>query len=186
MPTFNELPQEIDVVVVGAGLSGVNQAYRIQSETKRDYVILEARHEMGGTWSLFNYAGVRSDSDHRRRQEHPPIHPRHGPRIRHGQEDPLQLQANQARMGQRDLQMDPDYRRWVRKRSEEDCYHQVRLVHTGYYDYDEALPAQIPGIDKFKGKVVHPQFWPKDFDYKGKKVVVIGSGATAVTLLPSE
>ena len=56
---------------------------------------------------------------------------------------------------------------------------------TGYYDYDKALPATIPGIDNFKGQVVHPQFWPKDFDYTGKKVVVIGSGATAVTLLPS-
>jgi monooxygenase len=63
MPAFNELPKEIDVVVVGAGLSGVNQAYRIQSETKQDYLILESRHEMGGTWSLFNYSGVRSDSD---------------------------------------------------------------------------------------------------------------------------
>ena len=63
MPTASELPQYVDTVIVGAGLSGVNAAYRIQSETKLEYLLLEGRHEMGGTWSKFQYPGVRSDSD---------------------------------------------------------------------------------------------------------------------------
>ncbi|RMZ88348.1 hypothetical protein DV736_g4417, partial [Chaetothyriales sp. CBS 134916] len=147
----------VDVVIIGAGISGINAGYRVQTGLPNSsYVILESRHEIGGTWSLFKYPGIRSDSD-------------------------LHVSAMDWKSDRQQWQITVNgdsekpqiyYANWV-------------LKGTGYYDYREPLEADIPGIKSFEGTVIHPQFWPENYDYTDKRVIVIGSGATAVTLLPS-
>jgi cation diffusion facilitator CzcD-associated flavoprotein CzcO len=194
-----------DVLIIGSGLSGINSAYRIQeSLPKAKFAVLEARHELGGTWSQFRYPGVRSDSDlhtlgfnfYPWRAQNP---------IARGEAIMEYLQETARTF---DLDKKIRYRHKVIKadwRSEEQRWRlevevgnevgreprtvvywtKWLITGTGYYNYDQPLQANIPGIDKFQGKIVHPQFWPEDLNYKGKKMIVVGSGATTITLLPA-
>ncbi|KHN93841.1 Flavin monooxygenase-like protein [Metarhizium album ARSEF 1941] len=198
---------DYDVVIVGAGISGINMAYRLQERNPElSYCIIDGRHEIGGTWSLFKYPGIRSDSDlytfgfpWRIWEEKQPI--------AHGSLILKYLKESAAQAG---IDRHIKFNHWIRKMNWSSASSSWELdvdanvdgdaaaaaakvklrsrfvfLGTGYYDYNEPLQTQIPGIDSFKGTVVHPQFWPADLDYAGKNVVVIGSGATAVTLLPS-
>ncbi|TWU74286.1 hypothetical protein ED733_005277 [Metarhizium rileyi] len=189
---------DFDVVVVGAGISGINAAYRIQSNFPNyRYCILEARDAIGGTWDLFRYPGIRSDSDLFTFgfQWYP--WDRSNP-IATGESILEYLAEASSRNGidknirfKHTLQhasWSTDHQRWtlsVRRGNETtsiSCRHVV--FGTGYYDYSTPLDAHIPGLENFAGQVVHPQFWPEKLDYTDKKVVVVGSGATAVTLVP--
>ncbi|HSV41740.1 MAG TPA: NAD(P)/FAD-dependent oxidoreductase [Nocardioidaceae bacterium] len=190
-----------DVLVVGAGLSGIGAAYHIQQAfPSRSYAVLETRGAIGGTWDLFRYPGVRSDSDM------------------------FTLGYGfKPWKGKKAIAAGADIRDYIRETASENGidqhvrYHS-KLVHadwssadakwtvtverqdtgktetltcgflfstSGYYRYDEGFTPDFPGLKDFKGQVVHPQHWPEDLDYAGKRVVVIGSGATAVTLIPS-
>jgi cation diffusion facilitator CzcD-associated flavoprotein CzcO len=189
----------VDVLIIGAGLSGIGAAHHIQSAfPRRTYAILESREAIGGTWDLFRYPGVRSDSDmqtlgYRFRPWTQAKAIADGSSIL----DYVRATATEAgidrhiRFGHRVLGAS-----W----SSEDARWTVEAVHngqtvqitanflylcTGYYRYDHGHTPEFPGIDRFGGTVVHPQQWPEDLDYAGKKVVVIGSGATAVTLVPA-
>lgn len=194
-----------DVIIVGAGISGVNAAYRIQTrQPPKKYTIIDARANMGGTWDLFKYPGIRSDSDlHTFGYKWRPWDSDRtildaGSILAYVKECAAQFQID-AKIQYRHRLLEAD---WSSKSqvwslvvsctkgtssSPRMKVLQCRWVifATGYYDYESPLPVVIPGIENFKGKVVHPQFWPENLDYKGKDVVVIGSGATAVTLLPS-
>lgn len=191
-----------DVLIIGAGISGINAAYRIQTDgpSGLTYAILEGRESIGGTWDLFKYPGIRSDSDiftfgfpwnpwkHRESLAG-------GDMIR----DYMIESASSAGIDHHicfnhtvfEMNWHSDMKTWELKvkRSGHDkpITYQARfvLLGTGYYDYGTPLETTIPGIGNFEGKIIHPQFWPKDYDYTNKDVVVIGSGATAVTIVPS-
>ncbi|KAJ3472643.1 hypothetical protein NLG97_g10823 [Lecanicillium saksenae] len=191
---------DYDVVIIGAGISGISFAYRLkESNPNLSYVIIEARHEIGGTWSLFKYPGIRSDSDLYTFSF--PWKPwTKGPAIAAGpliQEYLYEAVAEEGiaphiRFNSKVNAMDwsSDTNTWTFDiTANGSTQHKLRsrfvCLGSGYYDYDEPLKVVVPGIDQFQGQVVHPQFWPEDLDYTDKNVVVIGSGATAVTLLPS-
>ena len=192
--------EHFDVVIVGAGLSGIGAGYRLQTQCpSKRYAILEARSEIGGTWDLFRYPGVRSDSDmftlgypFRPWKEAKAI--ADGPSI-----------LKYVRDTAREFGIDKHIRFQQRVRSalwsssegrwliEVECNNCDNLQYTcdflygctGYYRYDAGYEPEFPGATNFRGRFVHPQHWPEDLDYTGKKVVVIGSGATAVTLVPA-
>ncbi|OAA69215.1 Flavin monooxygenase-like protein [Akanthomyces lecanii RCEF 1005] len=191
---------DYDVVIVGAGISGIGFAYRLQQTNPNlSYVILESRHEIGGTWSLFKYPGIRSDSDLYTFSF--PWKPwtkgraiAGGPLIQEYLHEAVEEQGIAPHIKFRHkvnaMSWSSDTNTWTFDITAEDTIQtQLRsrfvCLGSGYYDYDEPLKAVIPGIDQFQGTVIHPQFWPEDFDYTDKNVVIIGSGATAVTLLPS-
>jgi len=196
----NELvSDEFDVIIIGAGISGINFGYRLQERNPHlRYTILEGRHEIGGTWSLFKYPGIRSDSDlytfgfpWRPWTEKGAIAT--ADRIRNYLDE-------SARMYNIDKKIKFDHKVDAANYSSSQKQWTVQvtangkrakpiksrwlLLGTGYYDYHTPLKTQIPGIDNFQGTIVHPQFWPESLDYSGQDVVVIGSGATAVTILP--
>jgi cation diffusion facilitator CzcD-associated flavoprotein CzcO len=191
-----------DVLVIGSGISGINSAYRISTLLPNSFAVLESRHEIGGTWSQFKYPGVRSDSD-----LHTfgfPFNPwkssntiASGESIMEYMRETVQKfdLEKYIRLGHRVKSADwrGEEQRW---RLEVDVNEggQTRsvvywtkwlIMGTGYYSYEKPLDARIPGLTDFQGRVAHPQFWPKDLEYKDKKIVIIGSGATAITLLPA-
>ncbi|MCC8247712.1 flavin-containing monooxygenase [Saccharothrix luteola] len=197
-------PEHLDVVIVGAGLSGVGAAYRLRTECPgKSVAILEARDTMGGTWDLFRYPGIRSDSDMFTLGY--PFHPwRDAKSIADGPSILRYIRATAARFGidrlvryrTRVLAADfsTETARWTVTISRRDEHGAVaESVITcdflyscaGYYDYDQGHDPVFPGVESFRGDVVRPQFWPEDLDYAGKRVVVIGSGATAVTVVPA-
>jgi len=188
-----------DVIIVGAGISGINAAYRFQTQTpNKSFTILEARDSVGGTWDLFKYPGIRSDSD---------LHTFGFPwqpwteqkAIADGRSIVDYIKKTAADHGiDKKIQYrhklltadwSSDQQIWkilVDAGGTKQYYHaHFVLFSTGYYDYANALPTTIPGLESFKGPVVHPQFWQEDFDYSNKKIIIIGSGATAITLLPN-
>lgn len=191
----------LDVVIVGAGLSGIGAARRIQTKMPGTaYTILEARDTMGGTWDLFRYPGVRSDSDmytlgysFRPWQDHKAL--ADGATIleyiRHTATE-FGIQE-QIRFSTRVVSADFDTTasRWsLRVRNGltgdvETLTCAFLYCCAGYYDYETPHSPNFPGEEQFSGRLIHPQFWPKDLDYADKRVVVIGSGATAVTLVPA-
>lgn len=190
--------ENYDVIIVGAGLSGINSAYRLQTELPGStYTILESRGAIGGTWDLFRYPGIRSDSDlhtfgfpWRPWLENKSI--ADGGAIRkYIQESAVEFGIDKKINFHHKLQSadwsnrEQNWNLSVDNNGEEMSY-RARFVifSTGYYDYDKPLNTTIPGIEDFKGTRIHPQFWPEDLDYTGKNIVIIGSGATAVTLLP--
>jgi cation diffusion facilitator CzcD-associated flavoprotein CzcO len=203
-PAAPPLPEHIDVVVVGAGLSGVGAGYRLQTECPdRSYAILEARQAMGGTWDLFRYPGVRSDSDMFTLGY--PFKPwRDSKVLADGASILGYIKETAAEFGiDRHIHYGTrvsaaDWSsvtaRWTLTLERTDAHGAVTrqtltcdFLYTcaGYYNYERGHSPEFPGIGSYEGEVVHPQFWPEDLDHTGKRVVVIGSGATAVTLVPA-
>jgi cation diffusion facilitator CzcD-associated flavoprotein CzcO len=194
-PITNE-QTSFDVLIIGAGISGINAAYRLQEAFPNyRYAILEARDRIGGTWDLFRYPGIRSDSDlytfgfswYPWNRSNP---------IGEGQDILTYLQdamtthniSPHVQFHHRVLSVEWDQQTWTVNIQHDGSQFQYTakflIFGTGYYDHSEPLATTIPGIENFKGDVIHPQFWPEDFDYTNKNIVIIGSGATAVTLAP--
>jgi cation diffusion facilitator CzcD-associated flavoprotein CzcO len=191
----------VDVLIIGAGLSGIGAGHQLRATLPgKTYAILEARHEIGGTWSLFNYPGVRSDSDmhtlgYRFRPWVDDKAIADGPAIL----DYVRATARDGdverhiRFGRRAIRANWSYAdsAWTVDVEDVDTGEVTQLtcsflfVCGGYYRYDEGYTPEFAGMDDFAGRIVHPQHWPDDLDYTGKRVVVIGSGATAVTLVPA-
>ena len=191
---------EYDFIIVGAGISGVNAAYRLQTSfPDLKYTILESRGGIGGTWDFWKYPGIRSDSD---------LHTFGFPwqpwteqkAIADGESIVKYIRGTAAQQGiDKNVQYhrkvtaaewSSDEQQWrlsvtINGEKQTQYYARYLMLCCGYYDYEEALPTSIAGLENFKGTVIHPQFWPEDLDYTGKRVAIIGSGATAVTLLPS-
>ncbi|MET0614109.1 MAG: NAD(P)/FAD-dependent oxidoreductase [Thermoleophilaceae bacterium] len=193
--------EHVDVLIVGAGLSGVGAACHLEAESPgRTYAILEARDAIGGTWDLFRYPGIRSDSDmftlgydFRPWEEGKAI--ADGPSIRnyirstardHDVERHIRFHHRVLR-----AEWSSEDAHWVVDAERTDTAESVRITCsflygcTGYYSYDEGYLPHFEGRERFRGPIVHPQHWPEELDYNGKRVVVIGSGATAVTLVPA-
>jgi cation diffusion facilitator CzcD-associated flavoprotein CzcO len=195
------MAEHLDVIIVGAGLSGIGAACHVRHKCPgKSVAILETRGAVGGTWDLFRYPGVRSDSDmftlgysFRPWTNGDAI--ADGPSILRYIEDTAQEFGvdKDIRFGHRVIaaNWDGNTARWTVTAHRADTGEDVTLTSkflwmcTGYYRYDEGFDPRFPGTDQFRGRIVHPQHWPEDLDYTGKRVVVIGSGATAVTLVPS-
>jgi cation diffusion facilitator CzcD-associated flavoprotein CzcO len=188
-----------DVVIIGAGFSGIGAAYRIAERNPgTSYVVLERRDQIGGTWDLFRYPGVRSDSSIFSLSW--PWEPwvrkegvADGDHIREYMEDTAHKRGIMANIHfgthVQSADWDSATDTWT-VRAEENGTPKIyrgRFVFfgSGYYNYDEGYTPDFPGLENFTGTVVHPQFWPEDLDYTGKKMIVIGSGATAISLIPA-
>ncbi|GAB1814844.1 flavin-containing monooxygenase [Mycobacterium sp. MUNTM1] len=189
----------LHVLVIGAGISGIDAAYRITGRNPgASYVILERRARIGGTWDLFRYPGVRSDSsifsfsfpfEPWTREEG----------VADGEHIREYLAATARKYGiDRHIEFnshvpsanwDSATDTWTVIFDRDGARQKIRsrflFFGSGYYNYDQGYTPDFPGVENFSGTVIHPQYWPEDLDYAGKDVVVIGSGATAVTLLPS-
>ncbi|MGF0316923.1 flavin-containing monooxygenase [Nocardia fluminea] len=194
-------PRHVEVLIIGAGLSGIGMACQlIREQTGRSFAIIERRDNVGGTWDLFKYPGIRSDSDMLSFGFgfRPWIGTKtlaDGPSIRNYIEDTAREYGvvehiHFARRGIR-ASYDSTSALWTvevlnERTSETEIWTANFLVGaTGYYDYDQGYQPDFAGSEDFTGQIVHPQHWPEDLDYKNKKVVVIGSGATAITLVPA-
>jgi cation diffusion facilitator CzcD-associated flavoprotein CzcO len=191
----------VDVLIVGAGLSGIGAACHLRQRCPgKTFAILEARGTIGGTWDLFRYPGVRSDSDMFTLgySFHPWTDPQaiaDGASIRQYIRDTAHEYGvdQHIRFHHRVLRAEwsSEHARWTVEAQRTDTAELLVLtcnflfVCSGYYRYDKGYTPQLPGTERFTGTIVHPQQWPTDLDYTGKKVVVIGSGATAVTLVPA-
>jgi monooxygenase len=200
-PALAAPPQHVDVLIVGAGLSGIGAACHLSTKCPgKSYAILEGREAMGGTWDLFRYPGIRSDSDmftlgfsfkpwvegkaiadgpdilryiHETAREHGvDEHVRYGHKVRRAE-------------------WSSERARWTVEAEVVATGETVQVTCgflfgcTGYYSYDHGHTPRLPGLERFQGRVIHPQRWPEDLDHAGKRVVIIGSGATAVTLVPA-
>lgn len=192
--------EHFDVLIIGAGLSGIGAARHLQMRCPdRTFAILESRDSIGGTWDLFRYPGIRSDSDmytlgysFKPWQQQKAI--ADGPSILKYVRDTAQEngierhirfahRAKSAAWSSVDARWAVDVERGEgNERLQISC--NFLFMCSGYYRYDEGFTPNFPGIETFNGKVVHPQQWSDDIAYAGKRVVVIGSGATAVTLVP--
>jgi monooxygenase len=191
--------ENVDVLIVGAGLSGVGAGCRLQEECPdKTFAILEARGAIGGTWDLFRFPGIRSDSDMFTLCY--PFRPWPGSRAIVDGPSILDYIRHTARDHALEERIRLNHRVVAAEWSSADARWTVEVerggetVHltcgflftcTGYYRYDEGYTPAFEGIERFGGEIVHPQFWTEDIDYTGKRVVVIGSGATAVTLIPA-
>jgi cation diffusion facilitator CzcD-associated flavoprotein CzcO len=190
----------LDILIVGAGISGIDAAYHLQSAfPRKTYAILEARDAIGGTWDLFRYPGVRSDSDmytlgfpFRPWQADEAI--AGGPAIWNYIRDTAAHYGidRHIRLGHRMIRASwsSTNARWTAEAQTKDGGI-VRLVCrflymcSGYYSYEKGFNPEFPGMNRFQGQFIHPQQWPESLDYAGKRIIVIGSGATAVTLVPA-
>ncbi len=191
----------VDVLIVGAGLSGIGAACHLQRRCPgKTYTLLEARDSIGGTWDLFRYPGIRSDSDmytlgYSFRPWEAPQAIADGPSIlSYIKETARDFGVlDKIRLGHRVISAEwcSAEMRWTVVAERTDTGETVKLHAgflmscSGYYSYDGGYTPELPGADRFEGTIIHPQHWPEDLDYAGKRVVVIGSGATAVTLVPA-
>jgi cation diffusion facilitator CzcD-associated flavoprotein CzcO len=191
--------EHFDVIIVGAGISGVGAAHHLLKHCpSKTFAILEAREEVGGTWDLFRYPGIRSDSDMFTLGYgfHPWREPKviaDGPSIK----SYVTATAREYGIDRRirfstrveAIAFDSATGRWTvtAKTSDGEKRYTCGFLWmcSGYYRYSEGYTPNFSDADKFRGRIIHPQLWPEDIDYAGKRVVVIGSGATAVTLIPS-
>ncbi|MEO8363911.1 MAG: NAD(P)/FAD-dependent oxidoreductase [Ilumatobacteraceae bacterium] len=193
--------EHFDVVVVGAGISGIGAGYFLRTKSpNRTFVILEGRQQIGGTWDLFRYPGVRSDSDmHTLGYSFKPW-----TAVKSIAEGPAILEYLNETVSENGLERhirfghhvskanwSSDDHRWTVHAHSDETGQDVTFtcsflfMCSGYYSYKGGFQPEFPGMSRFKGPVVHPQEWPKVLDYFGKRVVVIGSGATAMTLVPA-
>lgn len=195
------MTQEVDLLIVGAGLSGVGAAYHLSQECPQaSYMILEGRDDLGGTWDLFRYPGIRSDSDmYTMGYDFKPWRGgkvlADGPSIKNYIAETAADNGIQSRIkfGHQVLSADwsGETARWtVTARvsgTGEVVHFSCRLLYlcAGYYSYKQGFTPEFKDMERFAGKIVHPQYWPEELDYSGKRVVIIGSGATAVTLVPA-
>src|SRR6202007_94355 len=193
--------EHVDVLIIGAGISGIGAAYYLRTKQPgKTFAILEARDEIGGTWDLFRYPGIRSDSD------------------LHTCSDEFKAWENEKAIASADAIMaylretvaqngirqsirfhhkvisaawSTSDARWLVEVERVDTGDRITMscgwffCASGYYRYDEGFTPEFPGRERFSRQIVHPQHWPEDLDYRGKRVVIIGSGATAVTLVPA-
>src|SRR5581483_11521277 len=192
---------DYDILVIGAGLSGIGMACQLQREFPgKRLTILERRNAIGGTWDLFRYPGIRSDSDmftfgYQFRPWNALKVLADGPSIRKYIADTAAEYGvdRKIQFGVKIVSADwsSDARCWTIRAVHEStgeprAYTAKYVVNcTGYFNHDQGFLPKFAGIEQFKGQCVHPQQWPEDLDYSGKKVVIIGSGATAVTLVPA-
>jgi monooxygenase len=194
-------PEHVDVLIIGAGLSGIGAGCHLRRERPgTSFMILEARGALGGTWDLFSYPGVRSDSDmftlgysFRPWTEAKAI--ADAPSIRAYIADTAREYGVEPaiRFGHRAQRAEwsSDDARWTVTAQRADTGEPVQVTCSflwtcsGYYRYDEGYSPAFPGAEDFGGPIVHPQHWPADLDYAGRRVIIIGSGATAVTLVPA-
>ncbi|MFW6299973.1 MAG: flavin-containing monooxygenase [Oceanicaulis sp.] len=192
-------PQEVDVLIVRAGISGVGAAWHLQDKSlSRSYQILEARADLGGTWDLFRYPGIRSDSDmytfgYNFRPWTDGKVFADGPSIR----SYIRETAREAGIDRRiqfktrvlSARWSTQEARWTIEADHDGAreVYKARFVMmcSGYYRYESGYMPDFPGMEDFAGEIVHPQKWREDQPYAGKRVVIIGSGATAITLVPS-
>ena len=188
--------EHVDVLIVGAGLSGIGAAYHLKKHSPdRSFVIFEGRDDIGGTWDLFRYPGIRSDSDmftlgyaFKPWSE--------GKAIADG---PSILKYINETAAENDIPERIRFRHWVKRATWEEDHWLVEaetddgtvsiscnflLMCSGYYNYEHGYTPEFEGRDKFNGPIIHPQQWPEDLEYADKKVLVIGSGATAMTIVP--
>jgi monooxygenase len=193
--------EHVDVLIVGAGLSGIGAGAHLRRNCPgKSFAILEARERLGGTWDLFRYPGIRSDSDmytlgYSFRPWRDPVSLADGPSILSYIEDTARDYdvEREIRFNHRVVRAEwsTEQARWSVEAVRGDTGHTERFTCqwlyacSGYYRYDEGYTPDFEGIDRFRGELIHPQHWPEDYDYDGKRVVVIGSGATAVTLVPA-
>ena len=200
-PDAGSTPEHLDLLVVGAGLSGIDAAYHFaKAFPGRSYAVLEMRHTLGGTWDLFRYPGIRSDSDmYTLGFGWKPWKGRKA--IADGADIRSYLQEAAAENGiDRHIRyhhkvvaadFSTEDARWTVTVERTDTGERSQLTASflwstsGYYRYDEGFTPDFEGVEDYQGQLVHPQHWPEDLDYQGKRIVVIGSGATAVTLIPS-
>ena len=193
--------EHFDVLIVGAGLSGIGAAAHLKMESpQKSFAILEGRATMGGTWDLFRYPGVRSDSDmftlgYRFRPWNNPEAIADGPAI-------LKYISETAEEWEVNKKIRFNHRVKLASWSDDEAVWNVEVevgpdksivyfscgflyLCTGYYDYENGYAPQWSGMELFRGRIVHPQKWTDDIDYTDMRIVVIGSGATAVTLVPA-
>lgn len=195
--------EHLDVLIIGAGLSGIGAGHYIQTECPwASYAIFEARDAIGGTWDLFRYPGIRSDSDMYTLGY--TFRPWNGERAIADGDSILQYIRDTAaaegidqhiRFNHRIVSADwsTDDARWTVTATDTSGTTSETVTITanflfscsGYYRYDQGYQPEWDGMDSFQGELIHPQHWPEDIDYDDKKIVVIGSGATAITLIPS-
>ena len=196
-----DTPQTVDVLIVGAGISGIGAAYHLKHRRPgTSFAILEARADIGGTWDLFRYPGIRSDSDlftfgydFKPWVDEKVI--ADGPAIKAYLAETVAENDLGSHIRFRHKVTATEWssaeHRWTVKALRSDtgteAIFKARWIFAagGYYRYDEGYTPAFPGRERFQGQVIHPQHWPEELDYRGKRVLVIGSGATAVTLVPA-